>query len=326
MLTPFTAGDPNMHTTTDQVVDVLATSAPADQPLAATKPRIPANSVLASARDEVAGIGLLIELALQHGRPIAELTDALKTILDLRARQQFAAAMHAFRAEVPPVPKAKWANMQGKNSAVAWGFSYAPLPVIDEHIKPYCEKHGLSYSWDQDRPVDGILATRCIVRHSGGHQETTTFYGAPTANDAISASQRIAATNSFNMRQALVMALGLSTTDNFDDEELLARMAAPPPAKPGVQSPGRRADAPPPATRPATQAHCLSAEPRPAQTAVRLASEKQCAMIKGRADRAGVAERDLERRFKLDSLDAIPSASVDAILEYISQAQPGMAE
>lgn len=319
-----------MQTDLDQVGAVVIDAQPAaEQPLAPihSKPRLPASSVLVSASDEVTGLARLIELAIQHGRPVEELTKAFKEVLAMRARQQFAAAMHAFRAEVTPVPKAKWANMTGRNSDVEWGFAFAPLPIIDEHIQPLCDKHGLSYSWKQDRPdAQGVFATWCILRHLGGHEELTPFWSSIGSNAKLSQPQNVAGGNSFAMRQSLVMALGLSQTDNFDDEELLARMHAQPTAKPtgGLQTPQRRQDAPTTAARPATTAPATSAPP--AAAGVRMASEKQCNMIKGRADRAGVGELDLLKRFKLDSLDRIPSASVDPILEYINRAQPGMGE
>ena len=63
-------------------------------------------------------------------------------------------------------------------------------------------------------------------------------------------------------------------------------------------------------------------EPARPAGAVRLASEKQCNLIKMRADRAGVAEADLMRRFNLDSLDAVPGGQVDAILEFIAKVAP----
>lgn len=317
-----------MKTDLESVGAVIIDAQPASAtPLATThKPRLPASSVLVTASDEVTGLARLIELAIQHGRPVDELTRAFEQVLALRARQQFAQALHAFAGEVTPVPKTKWANMTGRNADQEWGFAFAPLPVIDEHIKPICQKHGLSYAWAQDRPdAQGVFAVWCIVRHSGGHEERTPFYSSIGTNPKLSGPQNTAGGNSFAMRQSLVMAFGLSQTDNFDDEELLAKMHAPPTAKPrsSLQTPQRRQDAPAAPARPQT---APSAAPAAAAPGGRLASDKQCAMIKRRADRAGVGETDLLKRFRLDSLDRIPSDQVDPILEYINRAQPGMGE
>jgi hypothetical protein len=292
------------------------------------KPRLPADSVLVRASDDATGIALLIELAIKMGRPLDELIAAQERIMGMRSVQEFNRAMDGFRGEVTPIPKARWANMQGKNNDTPWGFSYAPLDVIDVHIAPLCKKYQLSHRWNMLPPgasVANYIETQCIVRHVGGHSETTSFYTPSGTNGQISAGQNIAASNTFNKRQALIMAYGLSQTDNFDDETLLRETNQQPPAK-AVTPPRRREPAPQDAQRerPAQteQRPAQQADTRTAGAGVRLASEKQCNLIKVRADRAGVAEADLLRRFNLDSLDAVPGASVDAILEFISKVAP----
>jgi len=291
------------------------------------KPRLPADSVLVRASDDATGIALLIELAIKMGQPISELLDAQERIMAIRARQQYVGAMQEFRGDCPPVPKAKFANMG------TWGFTYAPLDVVDEHIRPYCRKYGFVHHWDQIPPapdLPSIVGVKCIITHAGGHSESATFWAPKGVNNAISGGQNVAVGNTFGERQSLIMAYGLTSTDNFDDEALLAAMnTGMKPAEAAfkkVEPPRRRE----PAAQDAQRERPAQAEQRPAQQAgtrtagagVRLASEKQCNLIKVRADRAGVAEADLLRRFNLDSLDAVPGASVDAILEFISKVAP----
>ena len=288
------------------------------------KPRIPADSILVRASSETTGIALLIEKAIESGRDVRELVDAFKEALAIQARQQFASAMHAFRAECPPIPKARWAEMTGRNSDYAWGFSYAPLDVIDEVTRPILGRHGLSYRFVQEKPEGGLIPVVCVVRHVGGHEERTPYWAAMGTNDKISQAQNMAAGNTFAKRQALVAALGLVTTDNFDNEEALALLRGvngPAPAKAvreSIQPPRRRADAPPPqrASEPAR-------ESRKATTFVPaagpgMASDAQVRMIKGRADRAGISEAELARRFELETIDQIPRGKVDAILDYLA--------
>ena len=322
--------------TIEQVATVAETvvelePAPFNAP-AVAKPRVPADSVLVRAHDDTTGIALLIELAIKHGRPIDELIAAQREIMAMRAVQEFNRAMDGFRGEVTPIPKARWANMTGRNAETQWGFSYAPLDVIDVHIAPLCRKYGLSHRWNMMPPgasVASYIETQCIVRHVGGHSETSSFYTPAGVNDKISASQNIAASNTFNKRQALIMAYGLSQTDNFDDETLLRETNQAPPAK-AIATPRSRSA--PTSQGASTQGNVGAGtsqagnesrgEPARPAGAVRLASEKQCNLIKARADRAGVAESDLIRRFNLESLDTVPGASVDAILEYISKVAP----
>lgn len=323
-------------TTIEQVTTVAETvvelePAPFNAP-AVAKPRVPADSVLVRAHDDTTGIALLIELAIKHGRPIDELIAAQREIMAMRAVQEFNRAMDGFRGEVTPIPKARWANMQGRNSDTPWGFSYAPLDVIDVHISPLCKKYQLSHRWNMLPPgasVVGYIETQCIVRHVGGHSETSSFYTPAGVNDKISASQNIAASNTFNKRQALIMAYGLSQTDNFDDETLLRETNQAPPAK-AIATPRSRSA--PTSQGASTQGNVGAGtsqagnesrgEPARAAGVVRMASDKQCGLIKMRADRAGVAESDLIRKFKLESLDAVPGGQVDAILEYIAKVAP----
>ena len=298
------------------------------------KPRMPADSVLVRAHDDTTGIALLIELAIKHGRPIDELIAAQREIMAMRAVQEFNRAMDGFRGEVTPIPKARWANMQGRNSETPWGYSYAPLDVIDVHIAPLCRKYGLSHRWNMMPPgasVVNYIETQCIVRHVGGHSETSSFYTPAGVNDKITAAQNIAASNTFNKRQSLIMAYGLSQTDNFDNETLLRETNQAPPAKaivpprPRTQPQTGQGSATPggQVSTGASQAGNVgTGQPARPVGAVRLASEKQCGLIKVRADRAGVAESDLIRKFNLENLDTIPGAQVDAILEYIAKIAP----
>jgi len=289
---------------------------------AVAKPRVPADSVLVRAHDDTTGIALLIELAIKHGRPISELLDAQERIMAMRARQQYVAAMQEFRGKCPPVPKAKFANMG------TWGFTYAPLDVVDEHIRPYCREFGFVHHWDQVPPAPdapSIVGVKCIITHAGGHSESATFWAPKGVNNAISGQQNVAVGNTFGERQSMIMAYGLTCTDNFDDEALLAALnTTMKPAEAAfkkVDPPRSRSQG---ETKPAAQsaqAHSAQQEPRAAGV-VRMASDKQCGLIKMRADRAGVAESDLIRKFKLESLDAVPGGQVDAILEYIAKVAP----
>lgn len=291
-----------------------------------TKPKIPADSVLARASSETTGIALLIEKAIESGRPVAELVEALKAAMEIQARQAFNRAIFLFRQECPPIPRARWAEMTGRNNDQPWGFSYAPLDVIDEVTRPILGRHGLSFRFIEDGPpVNGIICTVCIVRHELGHEERTPYWGPIGNNSAISAGQNKAAGNSFNKRQALTSALGLVTTDNFDNEEALALMqgvngqAPAKAARDAIQPPRRRPDAQPQGQRQAPPPPRQEApRPQPAQ-GEGFASERQVAAIRKRLDASGLGETELCRRFELDAPDKIPTAKVNQILAYLEK-------
>ena len=332
-----TTTKPIIETTDTQGVQVKILEAAPLAELAVLKPRVPADSIMARATTDAVAIGLLLELAIKSGQPITELIEAQKQILAMRARQSFAAAMNGFQSEITPVPKTHWADMTkaDKDRGSGWGFSYVPLDVLDNHIRPVCRRFGLSHRFDMD-PIGagGMVSTRCIVRHVEGHEETTSFYSPASDNEFITKGQRVAVANTFNCRIALMMAYGLAKTDNFDNEELLALAGHGRPAEDAyrekIGKPRRRADAMPAATpAPVTtggkpfEAQATVPAAAPARsTGDRWASTKQCELIKGRADRAGVPQMDLVRRYKLGSLDAIPAGKVDEILVYIASVNP----
>lgn len=287
--------------------------------VASGKPRARADSVVARASSETMGIALLIEKAIESGRPVAELVQAFEKALEIQARQQFAQAMHQFRASMPAVPKARWANMEKRDGSGAWGFAYAPLDVIEEYARPVLDACGLSYRWVQEPPQGGIITTICIVRHVGGHEERTPYYSPIGDNKAISTAQNWAVANSFNKRQSLVAALGIVTTDYFDDEEALARAreankgATAKQIRDEVQAPRRRPDAEPPRQAPARP----PAAPPPAAPPGEFASDRQVESIKRRADYAGISEAEVCRRFELETFAKIPRGKVNAILAYL---------
>lgn len=296
------------------------------------KPKIPADSVLVRASSETTGIALLIEKAIETGRPIAELVQSFEKALEIQARQQFAVAMDAFRRECPAIPKARWANMTGRDSDQSWGFSYAPIEVIDEVIRPILGRHGLTYRFVQDKPpADGLICTECVVRHVGGHEERTPSWAVVGNNQKISASQNLAVGDSFARRRALTAAFGLVTTDNFDNEEALAMMQAanrPPPAKAAreaIQPPRRKPDATPrvqsePNAWGAPRSGAATFTPRPAsESAGEFASDRQVESIRRRADYVGISEFEVCRRFELEAFAKIPRAKVNEILAYLEK-------
>lgn len=298
---------------------------PVSAPAVVHKPRVRADSVAVRASDPLVGIGILIEKAIEAGRPIAELVDALKAAQEMKARQDFARAMFQFRRDCPPIPRARWVDMTGRNAEYAWGFSYAPLDVIDEVIRPILGRYHLSYSFDQGPPDQGLIPTYAIIRHEGGHSERAVFYGPKGDNPKLSGGQNNAAGNSFNKRQALISALGLVTSDNFDNEQALAMMQgvngqAPAQAvKAAIKQPQRRESAPrqydgkpmptaPPREQPASQ-----------PPAGEFVSERQLEVLRRRVDLAGIGEAELCRRFEVAALEQLPRAKVNPVLEYLEK-------
>lgn len=164
----------------------------------------------------------LLELAIAKGD---EGTQTLERIMDLlernqanEARAQFNSAMAAFAAECPPIKKNKTANIVTKSGS-RYSYSYATLDQIARTVSPILSKLSLSYTWNS-KQGDGQLTCTATIRHAAGHSESSEFVCPIERSAQKSGPQNVASSLTYARRQALVMALGLSDTeDDIDGQE-----------------------------------------------------------------------------------------------------------
>jgi hypothetical protein len=165
--------------------------------------------------DQVMG---LLQTAMSSGmapEQVEKLVDLYERLQARQAEQQFAAAMAAFQAEVPPISKNREVNT-GRYS-----YDYAELDHIAAVIRPILEEHGLSYTWESEQH-DGRMVVSCILRHSGGHSTRTTFTVPVDTASRMNAQQATASALSYARRYALILVLGLTTTGERDDDGVAA--------------------------------------------------------------------------------------------------------
>jgi hypothetical protein len=251
--------------------------------------------IVLKAKNDVMGIGLLIEKAIELGRPVMELVELQKEAMQIRAVQNFNIGRQMFTSELTPCPKTKTATMPGKGDRNGWSYQFAPLEAIEEHIKPICLKFGFSYSFTMRPPVDGWIVTICTLYHIDGHSIEGEFWAPVGNNAAISGMQNVAATNSFCKRQALSAILGMSFSEGMDNENALPRQTLAQ-AEDGQQ-----------------RSNVTEMKPRPDSPA----SEKQIGLIKFRISKSSVDEERLCHEFKVDCLESILRTQVDGVLAWI---------
>ena len=160
----------------------------------------------------------LLQAALDKGVSVESLEKLValhERILDRNAASEFAAAMAEFQAECPSIPKRSTTNVS-KGGVLQYSYNYAELDVIAEIIGPCLHTRGLSYSWDSD-VADGRLTCTCTVRHSNGHKQSAKFTCPIDDRAAMSEPQKYTAALTYARRQALIQALGLTTTDPDND-------------------------------------------------------------------------------------------------------------
>jgi hypothetical protein len=169
----------------------------------------------------------LIAKAIERQTPVETMEKLLVMRRELRAeaaKSAFDAALAAFQAECPVIHKSK--EIRDKSGKVR--YSYAPIEVIVQQVRPLLQKHGFSYTTDAI-VEDGWVTAQCTSTHSAGHSETKQFK-VPVDKDAfMSAPQRFASALTFAKRYAFCNAFGILTGDQDDDNSIAVPEEAPRP-------------------------------------------------------------------------------------------------
>lgn len=126
-----------------------------------------------------------------------------------QAEKEFAKALAAFQAEVPPIKRVKKADR----------YHYAPIEAIMQTIRPFMEKHGLSVTFDSEIPQEGLVRVYCTVTHASGHQKRNgVTLPVDTKNvTKLNVMQIQGSVDTYGKRYALGAALGLVYCDEDDD-------------------------------------------------------------------------------------------------------------
>ncbi|MDE9519689.1 ERF family protein [Xenorhabdus bovienii] len=157
----------------------------------------------------------LIEMAVSSNADI----DKLERLLELQtkweagqARKEFLDAMAAFQSALPTIKKLKQADF-GAGKAK---YKYASLDDISEQIKPFLQKFGLSYRFEQ-KMESGVITVKCIVSHKSGHYESCEMMSTPDQSGGKNSIQQSASAITYLRRYTLTGALGIATADEDID-------------------------------------------------------------------------------------------------------------
>lgn len=134
----------------------------------------------------------------------------------LDAARAYNAAMAAFQAECPPIPREGKADY-ATNAGGAVKYDFAKLDTIKRVAGPFAAKHGLSWTFRTEYEGNKIK-TICVMRHAAGHIDDSSFFISPIDGMAkMSETQKTSGTETVGMRQSLRKALGLSSTEPDND-------------------------------------------------------------------------------------------------------------
>jgi hypothetical protein len=157
----------------------------------------------------------LIEMAVSQNADI----EKLEKLLDLQtkwdaeqARKSYLDAMSSFQADLPTIKKLKSADF-GPGKAK---YKYASLDDIAEQIRPFLQRHGLSYRFEQSLS-NGVITVQCIASHKDGHSESCEMVASPDASGGKNSIQQSASAVTYLRRYTLTGALGIVTADEDID-------------------------------------------------------------------------------------------------------------
>lgn len=154
----------------------------------------------------------LIAQAINKGVDVATMEKLLAMRKELRAekaKEEFDKALSAFQGECPIIEKTKRVSFNTTN------YSYAPLEVIVEQVKPLLAKNGFSYMFDTQ--TNGKMKVICKVKHLAGHMETATFDMEIDQNAKMNVSQKYGSALTYAKRYAFCAAFGINVKDEDTD-------------------------------------------------------------------------------------------------------------
>ncbi len=127
----------------------------------------------------------------------------------IAAESAFDAAMSALQSEMPIISKTKNVTDTGGNKL----YSYEPLELIIQKVRPLLQKHGFNFTLDTDvESKDGWVIAKCLVTHTmGAKRESTAKFPLGAGTRAMSTTQIYAAALTFASRRVFCNAFGIIT-------------------------------------------------------------------------------------------------------------------
>lgn len=169
---------------------------------------------------EAEGMLALVMRAIESPQfDVAKLEAVLKFKREVEAdiaRQQYVAAMAAFKRDVPKIAKNNQVRYRTRDGDLI-EYKHATLDAITEVVNPGLAANGLAYHWETAQLDKGLIRVTCVMRHVGGHQERSTPLEAmPDNSGKKNAIQQVGSTVSYLQRYTLLGALGMSTGGDDD--------------------------------------------------------------------------------------------------------------
>jgi len=157
----------------------------------------------------------MLNAAIKQGidpEGIRILAETYERLQEKQNEREFTAALLAFRAHCPPIPKTDNGVHNQK---------FAPFHRIAAIVDPVLLKHGLVYMFNAALISNTHMEITCLLSHVQGYSRTTTFSAPIEPAPRMTLTHAAASASSLAKRYALLLALGLSTGEVDDDGRAL---------------------------------------------------------------------------------------------------------
>lgn len=185
-------------------------AAPASLPVAAARGTLPAASNTPSA---------VLAYAIERGADIAHVEKLLELQMKWEAneaRKAYVADMAEFKKNPPQILKDKQVGYKDRNDNFV-GYKHATLGNVTNAIVEGLARNGFSHSWDV-RHNGHMIEVDCIITHRLGHSERVTMQAGRDDSGKKNAIQQVASAVTYLQRYTLLLATGLATHDQIDDD------------------------------------------------------------------------------------------------------------
>ena len=157
----------------------------------------------------------LMRLAVQSGATIDQL-ERLMLIQERweanEARKAYTRAMTLFKATPPVINKTKTVEFSGTS------YKHATIGDVTTAVIAGLSRQGLSHRWGVEQPGDGRIVVLCVLTHELGHSESTRLEATADISGKKNPIQSVASAVSYLQRYTLLLATGLATHDQVDDD------------------------------------------------------------------------------------------------------------
>ena len=161
----------------------------------------------------------IVLYAMKNGGSIEQIRDFMQLQREWeadQARKAYVADMAEFKKNPPKIVKDKLVGYENRDGTFT-GYKHATLGTVTNAVVEGLAKHGFSHAWEPEQRDNKIYVT-CIITHKLGHSTRTTLENVKDDSGKKNGIQAMGSAITYLQRYTLLLACGLATHDQTDDD------------------------------------------------------------------------------------------------------------